>query len=401
MSMTIKRFIRDKAYTLPELLIAAIIALALLLSACARQPQSSNSSLPGTGGTNPAKVSPVLISRNVPAFASSEYSAADQANDGSYDTSWRSQGVPSWLAYDLSHVPAARRSTALVVWYNESYDYDHTLIENYAYNLPEDYTLEVNSAPGGGIPPDSGWRILVTVNGNHYHSRQHLIDMTGDNWLRIHVTASDGAPANMDISLNMDVYDASAGRVDDWVFFGDSITAGAMGHLTMGEIPSFAQLINSQEPDHFPVQESGGTSYLASADGAKYLKAWLQLFPGTYVALSYGTNDANGCVDPQTFYANYAGMIQTVLADGKIPLVPHLPWGKMDNIQRCGPALNHQIDILYKVFPRIIRGPDLWTFFQAHQSLISSDNIHPTDAGFGALRQQWANSVLASIYAKK
>jgi hypothetical protein len=37
--------------------------------------------------------------------------------------------------------------------------------------------------------------------------------------------------------------------------------------------------------------------------------------------------------------------------------------------------------------------------FQSHQDLISSDNIHPTDAGFGAYRQQWANTVLTKIYA--
>ena len=173
-----------------------------------------------------------------------------------------------------------------------------------------------------------------------------------------------------------------------------------MSHLTMGGIPTFAHLVNAKKPAYFPVEESGGTSYLTSAEGANDLKDWLQLFPGKYVALSYGTNDANGCVNPQTFSTNYTNMVQAVLAAGKIPLVPHLPWGKTSSIQQCGPALNAQIDALYKAFPQIIPGPDLWAFFQTHQSLISSDNIHPTNAGFGALRQQWANCVLASIYAK-
>lgn len=398
--MTIRYFTRSKLHPWAGWLVAAPITLSLLLSACTQPSALSSSSPQGAESSNTASASSALISRNVPAFASSGYSPPNDANDGSYDTAWRSQGIPSWLAYDLSGVPAAQRGKVLVVWYNESYDYDHTLIKNYAYNLPEDYTLEVNSASGEGDPPESGWKTLISVKGNHYHSRQHLIDMSGNNWLRIHITASDGAPENEDASLSMDVYNASAGLADDWIFYGDSITAGAMGHMTMGGVPTFAQLIHTKKPASFPVEESGGTSYLTSADGANDLKNWLPLFPGRYVALSYGTNDANGCVNPQTFSTNYTNMVQAVLAAGKIPLVPHLPWGRMSNIQNCGPALNAQIDALYKTFPQIIQGPDLWAFFQAHQSLISSDNIHPTEAGFGALRQQWANSVLASIYAK-
>ena len=54
-----------------------------------------------------------VISRGVPAFASSENYPASNANDDSYDTTWRSQGAPAWLAYDLSAVPASRRSKAL------------------------------------------------------------------------------------------------------------------------------------------------------------------------------------------------------------------------------------------------------------------------------------------------
>jgi hypothetical protein len=40
----------------------------------------------------------------------------------------------------------------------------------------------------------------------------------------------------------------------------------------------------------------------------------------------------------------------------------------------------------------------LWAFFQGNQNLISNDNLHPTDAGFGAYRQQWANAMLAAVY---
>jgi hypothetical protein len=80
-----------------------------------------NRHVPGTATPWP------VISREVSAFASSGAYSASYANDDSYDTAWRSQGTPAWLAYDLSGVPVATRSKVLVVWYNESYNYDHTV----------------------------------------------------------------------------------------------------------------------------------------------------------------------------------------------------------------------------------------------------------------------------------
>jgi lysophospholipase L1-like esterase len=341
-----------------------------------------------------------LISRNVPAFASSSTHAASNANANTYDTAWRSQGAPAWLAYDLSRVPVAQRSKVLVVWYNGTGNYDHTLIKYPAYNMPQNYTVDANAAAGGGQTPTTNWVTLVTVQGNHYHSRQHVVDMTGYNWIRINVTAIDGSTRNEDASLNMDVYDASTALQDDWIFFGDSITAGAMGHQTTHGVAAFSQLINTQVPAHYPVEEAGGIGYLTSTDGVKYLNTWLNLFPGKYVGLSYGTNDALGCFSSTRFYSNYVTMVQEVLQAGKIPVVPHIPWGRNAKLQRCVPNLNAEIDALYAAFPQIIHGPDLWTFFQSHQNLISSDNIHPTQEGFGAYRQQWANAMLTEVYGK-
>jgi len=380
----------------PVLLGLFILVVAIPLTGClplAQQQFGQTAQTPGV--KNPMG----LISRGVPAFASSGYTPASNANDNSYDTTWRSQGTPAWLAYDLSSVPASRRGKVLVVWYNESYNYDHTIINAWAYNQPNSYTIDVNPGAGGGDPPNSGWVTLVTVKGNHYHSRQHVVDMKGNNWIRINVTAVDGAAENYDASINMDVYDAHYATSDDWIFFGDSITAGAMGHNTLGSVGSFSQLVNAKLPNHFPAQEAGGIGYLTSADGAKYISTWLQLFPGRYVALSYGTNDANGCVNADAFYQNFVTMVQAVLNAGKIPIIPHIPWGRTTNIQNCGPVLNAKIDALYIAFPRTIKGPDLWTFYQNNQGLISNDNIHPTSAGFGAYRQQWANTMLATVYA--
>lgn len=376
-----------------------IFCLAFACSGCVlgTTPGLSNQqSLTGSGtNTNTS----VVISRNVPAYASS--GNASDANSDNYDAAWRSNGTHSWLTYDLSHVPQARRNAVLLVWYNPSYNYDNTLIKSFSYNVPQDYTIDVNPAPAAANPPDSGWITRVKVTGSHYHSRQHVIDMRGDNWVRINVTAVDGASENYDVKIKMDVYDASYALANDWIFYGDSITAGSMVNYTTDGVPGFSQLIHNQVPDQFPVQEDGGIGYLTSVDGANYLPTWLALFPGKYVALSYGTNDAIGCRDPNAFWGNYVTMVQAVLKSDKIPIIPHIPWGRMSNLQACVPLLNAKIDALYQAFPRIVKGPDLWSFFKSHQNLISSDNIHPTDAGIAAYRQQWTAAMLAVVYTHR
>ncbi len=384
------------------LLIISIIISLILFSALSRLYPGLNTT-PATGrtsNTGPSTSSP-LISRNVPAFSSSNSSTpASYGNDGSYDHLWRSILTPAWLAYDLSSVPTAERTNVLVVWYNESFNYDHTIINNYSYNMPENYTIEVNPAAGGHNPPVTGWLTKVTVNGNHYHSRQHILNMAGDNWLRIHVTAIDGAAENNDANIKMDVFDANTATADDWIFFGDSITALTMAQSTVGGVKFFAQLINDKVPNNYPIQEAGGTGYVQSNTGAQYINTWLSLFPGKYVALDYGTNDANGCVSPASFYSNYVIMIQAVLKAGKVPIIPHIPWGRTQSIQSCGLQINAQIDALYKAYPQVVKGPDLWAYFQQHQNLISSDGIHPTDAGAGQYRLLWANTMLKEVFHK-
>ena len=371
----------------------------------------------GPQSINRAPLASPLISRGVPAFTNDDCNGAypaGRANDADYSTQWRScvaspsASRPVWLAYDLSAVPAATRSKVLVVWYNDptTSPYDHSLINTAGYNLPASYALEGNAAAGGTVPA-AGWLQVTAVTGNTYHSRQHLIDLSGFNWLRMIVTASDGSTQNFDVSLNLDVHDASAGLYDDWIFFGDSVTQDGMNHDPLkaaGGTGSWAQLVQASNPDHFPAAEDGGIGGLRAADGAAHLGGWLQLFPGHYVALSYGTNDANspGGGDPtvaQTFYANYAAMIQLVLAAGKIPVVPTIPWARTDNVKANGPVLNQQIQSLYANFPQIVRGPDLWSYFQSNQSLISADNLHPTPAGYVGFRTQWAAAMTAAVYS--
>ena len=387
-----------------SVLLALAILLGIFIAGCIVQ-QAQN---PGrqTSANGPSFIP--IISRGVPAFASS--GTGTDANDRSFDTLWWSaavsRGNPSWLAYDLSGVPVSKRGKVLLVWYNETFNYDHTVIGDVAYNMPGSYTIDLNFASGGtSSPPASGWKTVVTVAGNHYHSRQHVFDMHGANWVRINVTVSDGSLYNYSARMNVDIYDASHGLTDDFIDFGDSITATTMSHTTVAGSKSFGDLIHDQAPKYFPVQENGGIADLTSATPIgpqhHYLQAWLSIFPGTYVGLTYGTNDSFGCSNPadiaNSVYGNDVSMVQAVLAAGKIPVVPHMIWSPRPDLQTCAAAINVKIDQLYKKYPKVIPGPDLYATFQNHPEYFF-DSIHPNDKGVGPYRQAWANMFLKTIY---
>src|SRR3954447_12688068 len=107
------------------------------------------------------------------------------------------------------------------------------------------------------------------------------------------------------------------------------------------------------------------------------------MFPGRYVSLAYGTNDANNASAGDTsiakpFHTNMATMVNAVLAAGKIPVVPTIPWGRTASLKANVPTLNAELVKLRQEIPQIVAGPDLYALLNANQSLISSDNIHPS-----------------------
>src|SRR5204862_2368472 len=68
-------------------------------------------------------------------------------------------------------------------------------------------------------------------------------------------------------------------------------------------------------------------------------------------------------------------------------------------------TLNDYVDQhLFVDRPQVVRGPDLWTFFQAHPSLLP-DCIHPTYTapsgqlnGYEQLQRQWRDAMVANVY---
>src|SRR5690348_8310293 len=110
----------------------------VLLAGCV----SSSRQVPRPGAQGGQVSLSPLLSTNAPAYTNDDCQGsypASLADDDTYDTNWSSCEQPSvskpiWLAYDLSHVPSGRRRSVLVVWYNETFNYDHTVVNDNAYD---------------------------------------------------------------------------------------------------------------------------------------------------------------------------------------------------------------------------------------------------------------------------
>ncbi len=345
-------------------------------SATAGQPDNAG----GDGPTTPPGGAPEptpLISRDVPAFASS--GTADNAKDWNPSTSWISTQMPAWIAYDLSGVGEAERERVLLAWYDgATLDFINPM-PNDGQHLPIDYVLEQNSAAGGGQPPTDGWQTIESVTGNDRNAHQRLVDLNGANWVRISVSRSSSASA---VGLDFDVHSAPSGATDSWLFMGDSITFMSTSYL-FSDLPA---RVHELAPDRWPAvipAAIGGTNTITALAA---IDDTMSGFPGRFVVLAYGTND-----HPNEYHMEE--LVQKVIAAGKVPVVPHMPWAVDARIQQEGPEINAIIDGLYDKYPEILRGPDFWGVLKDRTDLIPSNDIHPNDAGQKEFRNQWARAM--------
>ena len=342
-----------------------------------------------------------LISQGVPAFANSG-SAAD-AVDADYGTAWRTNDVPSssspdWIALDLSKVPQASRTKVYSLWFNE-WGYNYVTSDAQSYNLPGDYQIQANAAPGGGQAPSTNWVTLVTVSGNELSSGAHMLDLTGYSWVRFvcTATAANTASGNLNTAIQWELYDAHAND-DGWKFAGDSITANSMGHQSTND--SFDQLVHQQVTND-PAFEMAGHGYWSTSTLLGVIDSFIADFPGRYFAIPLGTNDAPGN-DPAGFAANMTALINKVLAAGKVPVVPTIPYTG-DPQHASIPQYNAQIQALYTQFgSKLVPGPDLYTVIYNGRATMFDNpgDLHPNAAGNAAIRQAWANAMAHAVYGK-
>jgi hypothetical protein len=371
-------------------------------------PGSTGDALVDAGSAHDGAVSSCtlmpLISRGLPILASYGNNAASAATDADYNTYWDAQHAASasdanWLAIDVSSVPATQRSRVYSLWWAEWDSFNY--VENGAggsYGIPGDYQIQASADPGSGGPPTTGWQTLVTGTANQYNSGADILDLSSAHWIRIFVTA--GASTNQtalsgadDTKLQWDLHDAHACN-DGWKFSGDSISCFALPHVSGGD--AFDQLVNASSPS-YPAFQNASHGGWRTQDEINHIAAFLQNFPGRYYALPLGSNDATQ-VDDATFKQNMTTLIEAILAAGKVPVIPTIPYhaGADTAVQ----GLNAQIRALYQAYPQVIPGPDLYTllFDGAATMFTPPDLLHPNAVGLAAMRKAWADAMLKEVY---
>jgi lysophospholipase L1-like esterase len=323
------------------------------------------------------------ITDGVPSFASSGANPA-AAHDGNPMSNWYTDGpLPAWLAYDVSALPIDQRQRVLVSFNNHG-------LPSYYNDPPVDgtlleYTLESNPGAGGSEPPESGWRTLASVSGNGHVMREHLVDLAGDNWFRIRVTAVQGGG----FALDMDLYDASAGFIDGWLILGDSISYMSFSRWTSD---MSRRLIDNGVTEYTPFFDCAALGGTQAGNGLQMLDEALPEYLGHFVTLNFGTNDN----EPDLFEENMTMLVERVLEAGKVPVIPTVPWpNDNDGHREMARMLTERIERVLAAHPDAIRGPDLYAYFEAHPEFTSVGDIHPDTA---EVRRAWADWMASAIY---
>ena len=366
--------------------IAFITALSLLLGTAAVSVSAD-----GTENTETY----VPLNRDGKVFSDNQSTAYAACNDKYYD-SWQGS-AGSYLAWDLSG--AGSFTQIELVWYSGAWgNYDYTVLPESPYASLSAYTIEVNRAPGGDYP-ETGWEKAAAVTGCTTHSAEHVIDFAGCNWVRLTVDETQNGQAaglNVDIHAPQPVFEDSV--IDSWMFYGDSITACGMTTFGTGN-GNFADLLHAIEPSVYPAQQNGGIGGIRSIEGKANIDKWLSQFAGQYVSIAYGTNDCWGDqTGAQGYYENTVYMIGKAQAAGKTVVLPKIPFSLEPGVANNVEKYNAMIDKIYAENKAVIPGPDFYAFFKEHPEYLSGDGVHPSEEGYGAMRQLWAEEMYEKIY---
>ena len=312
--------------------------------------------------TPPEVVGMELVSRGIPLYTATDSASRDDIRDMSMPLGWDSVSLPTWAAFDLSTLSVSQKPNLLLSAYApRSFDYE-LLSDDSAAFAPASYVVEVNNASGGGRPPSDGWTAVVAVGDNLLNTMQHTFSLTDNNWVRFRVvSAIGGAPS---VILNIDIYTFNGSMPsDNWLFMGDSITHMALVYPAS----NIQNLVGSIENGRWPAYIEDGTGGRSTGTAQIIIASRLASFSGKYVALCYGTNDSDSGFQMES-------LVRSVIASGKIPVVPRMPWSDTlteeyhQPINRCP---------LCRI-PTVLRGPDLWTIYGKRTDLIPSGDVSPS-----------------------
>jgi lysophospholipase L1-like esterase len=345
----------------------------------------------------------ISINKPTAGYTAQAYQNTSGVDDGIFNTfatSWNAgfptPAAPAWVAVNLGQGP-----TRVLLEWNAGGNYNYQETD---YGGPGNYTIYTSSNSTTGA--DGTWTQVVSVTNNIYRTRSHSFDFTGMSWVKMVITAAPANSINGAAFDEIEVYDISTaysrGRraEDTWFFMGDSITAFWADRNTASGTndpashqPSFAAWINIDNTNYFPSMIDGGIGGELSGNGLARLAQNLVDNPDYYYwALAYGANDSAGNnSNTASFQANMQAMITMLLADGRMPVIPHIAYtldGQHNNI----PLFNAVIDQLVAT-NHVLAGPDCYTYFMNNTNDFQADGLHPNDAGMRAYNLIWSQAM--------
>jgi hypothetical protein len=298
-----------------------------------------------------------------------------------------------------------------------------TIWGNGYYSAAASFTLRTNTGAGGGSAPAvASDEIIYSQTGLQYTNYQTMISTAGSNpqhWIRMLETAANGSVSNTDIQGNFNLWDCTYGMCDGWFFLGDSITAN-WGSSIGPRVTAYASADAFENMcaanggryagGYFPPYVCGGQPIWTLSNYLQILPQTMQRYPGRYVYIALGTNDAAAYpgLTVAGFKALYTQFVYTVLAAGKIPVVPTIPFTGNAQYTAGIAAFNPVITGTIWNIPGVIAGPDMYTLLSNHQAASASPwftnagDLHPNgsgQAGMIAAIASFASSLTTTVSA--
>jgi acyl-CoA thioesterase I len=246
------------------------------------------------------------------------------------------------------------------------------------------YSIETSADSNDGR--GGTWTTALMVTDNPRANRVHVLDFTGQRWLRVTIR---GAATNQNGAVHLNeigVRDASRGFSDSWIFTGDSITA-----LAFHPGPTqFSGLVHNSHPSYYPVLVNAGVPGFATNDALAQLDTLLGLYPDIQNwVVSYGTNDtvSNDASFTTRYGENLHELIRRLTAANKTVYMPRIPYKVPYDLAPYNVVLDEAV-----ASTGTFAGPDLYAYFYVHQDQLV-DGIHPNEQGAQAMNQLWADAV--------
>jgi hypothetical protein len=187
----------------------------------------------------------------------------------------------------------------------------------------EAYRFQVSNNSTNGV--DGSWTTVVTVTGNTFTTREHLIDFTGWSWIKLIMDTVTGGRID-----ELDVWDATGGTENTFAFVGDSLTVRGTSRESYGgggKLPSFQQVFQTNR-GFYPLMVSLGVTGRDAAGLAADIGALLTAYPDVkYWIIGMGTNNGAGMpAQLATYIASMTTTINAITAAGRVPILGRVPY---------------------------------------------------------------------------